>query len=639
MSLTNLKDRYDSFQLPAVKAIFSDFTKKTTGRYLLVIPTGGGKTYTAVKSICKLFDDGTIDCDTDQVLWTAHRRELLGQAKTTFNELIEIKSTSVSLKKNILFKMISGVNQELTKNTNIKIVVIDEAHHGAAKSYNPIFNNNKIGVLGLTATPSRHDGKPLEFERESFSIGFPDLVKKGIILKPEIILLEGGKYDISGFEDDDLEILNNNKRNQKIINELLENSDKYKKVIVYVGTKKHAENLFKILSKTSLNSKYESICYIIGNKNSRNQLREEFIKTEKKFNRSILINVQVLSEGYDDPSVNTIIMASPSKSKLYYMQALGRAVRRNPNDPLKKAYVVEVVDELPNIRYRIDNRWLYADISDALEPAVEDLKFSNTIEFKEAFIKLYKKFKTPARYQEFPEYDEDTRYSILFFKQYIGPNDYIGFPVVITNDNRIKVSNMFNFISERMRSFRSKKYHYEAVFRMIGSDGVDLIKDYNNRRLIFDAMTNASATCTEDENKLDEFIKIGYPWLTFVSLNYRKKEIDVPEAWMEFIEEMINRDEILELLISKSYEKISILVRFPLPLGFFIGKILTINEFSEVKDTVAKLEDLKNELGSSDHIHEVDNVVGKAILPIEVMLSKSLPLIVRDNINYYLELY
>jgi hypothetical protein len=321
------------------------------------------------------------------------------------------------------------------------------------------------------------------------------------------------------------------------------------------------------------------------------------------------------------------------------MQALGRAVRRNPNDPLKKAYVVEVVDELPNIRYRIDNRWLYADISDALEPAVEDLKFSNTIEFKEAFIKLYKKFKTPARYQEFPEYDEDTRYSILFFKQYIGPNDYIGFPVVITNDNRIKVSNMFNFISERMRSFRSKKYHYEAVFRMIGSDGVDLIKDYNNRRLIFDAMTNASATCTEDENKLDEFIKIGYPWLTFVSLNYRKKEIDVPEAWMEFIEEMINRDEILELLISKSYEKISILVRFPLPLGFFIGKILTINEFSEVKDTVAKLEDLKNELGSSDHIHEVDNVVGKAILPIEVMLSKSLPLIVRDNINYYLELY
>ena len=56
---------------------------------------------------------------------------------------------------------------------------------------------------------------------------------------------------------------------------------------------------------------------------------------------------------------------------------------------------------------------------------------------------------------------------------------------------------------------------------------------------------------------------------------------------------MINKDEIMELLITKSYEKNSVLVRFPLPLKFFIGKILTINEFSEVKDTVSKLVNIK----------------------------------------------
>lgn len=79
------------------------------------------------------------------------------------------------------------------KGTGAPLVVIDEAHHAAPNTvrYGPLFARKNLGILGLTATPSRHDGEPLEFERRSFSIGFPDLVKLGIVLKPEVRKVQG----------------------------------------------------------------------------------------------------------------------------------------------------------------------------------------------------------------------------------------------------------------------------------------------------------------------------------------------------------------------------------------------------------------------------------------------------------------
>ena len=106
MSMADLKERYDSFQKNAVQAIVRDFSKKSNGRYLLVIPTGGGKTYTAVKSICQLFNQNILNPDRHKVLWTAHRVELLTQAKDTFEEFISQSEASCSLEENITLSMI-----------------------------------------------------------------------------------------------------------------------------------------------------------------------------------------------------------------------------------------------------------------------------------------------------------------------------------------------------------------------------------------------------------------------------------------------------------------------------------------------------------------------------------------------------
>ena len=57
----NIQARFDSFQEPAVANVVSDFTNKLRGRYLLVIPTGGGKTFTAVKAVNRLFERETLN--------------------------------------------------------------------------------------------------------------------------------------------------------------------------------------------------------------------------------------------------------------------------------------------------------------------------------------------------------------------------------------------------------------------------------------------------------------------------------------------------------------------------------------------------------------------------------------------------
>ena len=67
-------------------------------------------------------------------------------------------------------------------------------------------------------------------------------------------------------------------------------------------------------------------------------------------------------------------MATPTNSILYYLQCIGRVVRTPEDYSNARAHVIEIIDRLPNVSYRIDNRWLFAEISDFLEPKIEDIR-------------------------------------------------------------------------------------------------------------------------------------------------------------------------------------------------------------------------------------------------------------------------
>lgn len=633
MTGPSVKERYDEFQEQAVSKIVSDFKTEPSGRFLLVIPTAGGKTFTGVKAINRLFETGILNPAEDGVLWTAHRTELITQAKEAFQKFADTYPNKQNFVVNVRFSMVSGVEQLLRAQDKIKLAIIDEAHHAAPKNvtYQPLFSRAKLGILGLTATPSRHDGEPLDFERESFSIGFPDLVKKGIVLKPEVHKVEGGSFDFKDIDDEaSLEQLNNEDRNNKIIADLESHTEEYKKVIIYVGTVNHVKSLYHQLRGSSLKGKYESIAYITGEENSRNQDREIFIKEEKAFRRSILVNVGVLSEGYDDPSVNTVVMATPSRSKLYYMQAMGRAIRYDPNDPVKKAFCVEIEDALPNIRYRIDNRWLFSDVSDALEPAVVDEQYGTSDEFTAALNRLYDRYDVPAEHREYPAYDKDQRFSLLLFKRYLAPGKYVHFPIAISNDNRLQVTNMFNFLSERMESFRKRGIVSEAAFKMVGSTAFQLLNDESKRRWVYEAMK--SAVPEESLAEPDAHAKAGYPWITFVALHFYQPAF--PDGLLDFVRDMVNREEILESIKSRDFEKDSYLLRLPLPLKSSIGKIVTLSEFSAVNDIVQKLKQIRMDHGEKDHRADVYRVLAESVIPIEQAHVESLVPIARSDDPY-----
>jgi superfamily II DNA or RNA helicase len=636
----SLIDKYNSFQQPAVDAIVQDFKNKILGRYLLVIPTGGGKTYTAVKAVCSLFQAGILNPDTDKVLWVAHRNELLVQAQDTFIDYIEKNpDTPLKIEKNIQ-PMMANANEvsNALRSEETKLVVIDEAHHSAAYSYQTIFECPTIGVLGLTATPSRHDGAALDFEFESFSVGFPDLVKKGLILRPTVHKIAGGEYNIatlSGAEGKkNLEQLNNKNRNNKIIAELISNHEIYKKVIIFVGTIAHVRSLNKEIQDSALKDLYESIDCITGDQFGSMEERKTFIARQKNLKKSIIINVAVLTEGYDDATVNTVVMAAPTTSKLYYMQAAGRAIRMNEKDDQKRAYIIEVEDTLPNIQYKIDNRWLFSDISDALEPTVEDYVFSNEKDFRKIVEGIFEEYDINLEGIEIPEYSESDRYSLILFKEYQGPGKYTSYPLFINRDNRLKVRQTFNYISERMQKFYAKT-NSEQVFRMVGLRGVSLEKE--RQKLVYGAMKNAYEMLFMLAEERHEFVNEGAPWINYVSFRYEAKESELDPEIVDFLSAAINKDILLARLVAHEYDEDDVLIKLPLPLNSCIGKIVSKTEFEPIQKVIELLLQINNEQ-SHDHYFSVTKIIKETQFPLEIRFANALILIARDNLTYFKKL-
>lgn len=632
--------RYDEFQSEAVENILSDYQKKPYGRYLLVIPTGGGKTYTAVKAINKLFSTGVLNPKEDLVVWCAHRKELINQADDTFKEYAT-NNPDVEFSDCVKVGMMSEIIAYVKENSNkVRIAVIDEAHHAVTKNitYGPLFQYPNLGILGLTATPSRHDGEPLDFEKESFSIGFPDLVERQLILSPTIETVQGGRFEevytsgVIGFTG--LEVLDCPERDKKIIGQLLKKSNDYEKVIVYVAAKEHVRSLHKRMMNSELINRYESIDYILGgNDYSGNDTdRDDFIARIKGYNRSIILNCDVLTEGYDDPTVNTVVMATPTRSKLVYMQAIGRCIRVDKENPLKKAFIVEVEDDLPNIRYRINNRWLFSEISDSLEPAVEDYVFSSAAEFKEVINGVLSNYNVSDKEFIVPEWDKSMRYSLLLFRSYVGDGEYRHLPVFIDGLNRTSVSNWFNYLSERMVNFHSHSINFDAAMKMARYEGITGLGDPVERQLIYETMEEAYKV-TVSPGALEENAE---PWITFVSFRYKSAGLSM--ELLAFLEDVVNKQQVEELIRSRSFRAGGYLIKLPLPLASNIGMIVSQEEFSTLESIMLALGDMREQLSHDDHLSDVDRLLKNTVLPIPHKYLHTLPTVIRENIKYFYKL-
>ena len=378
-----------SFQKEAIDKIVKGFSNDTKSRLLLIIPTGGGKTLTAIRSIDNMIKKGMID-ENNKCLWVTHLKSLKDQTirvrdNIDNQDFINEFNFSEKLNDCLQIEMVKSAKDIISSDNEqkYKFIILDECHHSSASSYGDFFDRRRLGILGLTATPKRLDRKKLDFEKTVYQITGDRLQDLGVIIKPRPISISSN-FNIQANELSSKEF-DFPERNRWIVNEIKqrraaavrEGISDYSKVVVYVNTVKHVKNLyekFNEFSEKEIKTLYNfGVQFITGENNSLGVSNEEFLDQFRKSNSGVIINVDILSEGFDDPGINTIAMAVPTGSLVRFIQRVGRAIR-SPNlnkeslSSINPPLVLEFTDNLPNISNKMSCGWLFADISDDLEP-------------------------------------------------------------------------------------------------------------------------------------------------------------------------------------------------------------------------------------------------------------------------------
>jgi superfamily II DNA or RNA helicase len=598
-----------SFQDDAIKNVCRDFLTDPVSKNLLVIPTGGGKTITAIRIINELIKKGFFE-ENKHAIWVTHRKQLKQQVEN------EIKKDKWANKFNWDKKLYSTLKiymkDEASKISTkkefeqIKLIIIDEAHHSAANTYKPFFNRN-IGILGLTATPTRNDDSKLEFEKVSFEITFSELVKRKVIIKPQFRQIKTNiKIDITDLvpTESNLNKFNIKERNILIAESIFKTREKYKKVLVFVGSNKHVEDLFEVLNKTSklYPQYYDHIGFIHSNKNEMNIDNNKYLEKHKKFNSSILVNCKLLTEGYDDPSINTIIMATPTKSILHYMQCIGRVVRNPEEAQMSEVYVLEFNDDLPNINYRIDNSWLFADISDYLEPKIIIKDVCNKKECEVELKKIFKEHNIDACYlKNITDFNEMLGQSVLLFSSNKTVNENSKWePLILCGEDRKKYIAVFNFISNNINRYRSLPNTDWPLLNKLKLDEADFF--FSKRTYRVDFMKSLSLAFEEIKSK-QRINRLKYYIFNKVESN--------SEAFLEFISDCKNKKELLAGYPNRSAE-IKYLVKLPLLLGGFEGVYITNNQYKYLTNLYFSFLEIKEKIS----LNEQENVIYNQILAI-----------------------
>ena len=367
-----------SYQDTAVARCMEAFARRPSGRISLILPTGAGKTRTALRIVLTKLSRAT---NTKAlVYWVTHRRNLREQALRELQKLMADGYDQVpperltELAARIKFVMVGDLTPLLEgAATKPELIVVDEAHHAAAPSYGPVFANPwGAPVLLLTATPNRGDSLPIGIDEIAFTITYRELAERRAVLTPEFIDLPVDNFDWSEGAVEDL------------ADYLIDRTTaEFTKVLVLAPRVDRVEEFYQALLNRLPEDhalEPEDIGYVHGTGNSLGISNEDFLARFANKPRAVLISAQLLLEGFDDPGINTVLLTYPSSSVIRLMQAAGRCVRYAPGK--RNAYVVQARND--KLAYHFDQRWLYQEIDDFLRPQLLDIEYGSVAELKDA---------------------------------------------------------------------------------------------------------------------------------------------------------------------------------------------------------------------------------------------------------------
>lgn len=314
-----------------------DAFKNGFHRLCCVLPCGAGKT----AIFCYLAYLNTIKKPSNHVLILLHRKELLKQTMEAF-QAFQISTDRINI------AMIQSFKNTLK--TGVKpysLIIIDECHHATSNSFQRVLSAySGVALIGFTATPARLDGKPLGeiFDRLIIGVDYSYLIANKYLVdydyfSPDLNFnfskwkLKSGDFDPA---DNALHL-----DRKAIYGDILKYIDLSKKTIIYSPTVDYSKKL-----ETQINEHFNARVSAEFNgetpQNERNKIIDDFKNDKIK----ILINVDLIGEGFNIPSCDCVFLLRATQSLTLYIQQAGRALRADQNNPTKKASIFDFVGNI-----------------------------------------------------------------------------------------------------------------------------------------------------------------------------------------------------------------------------------------------------------------------------------------------------
>ena len=388
---------------------------------LLVMPTGSGKTYTTVRWLMeRVVNEGR------RVLWIAHRYELLEQAAKEFHCLAGLATKRDRIRVRIVSGKHCSASQidaaddvvlcsvaSLARNSEIAMevledpklfLIIDEAHHAPAKSYRNLIENlgtkKRRSLLGLTATPTRTVDNERPVLSKLFGLNtihqveFRLLVEQGFLARPIPISVQTSVNVENGVTEDDRKHLEQfddlseawqariahiSERNHIIVKHYLKNKPKYGKTLIFAINIDHAVLLTAYFKEKGIRAAYVVSRRPDDDPADNKDIIEQFRDPN---GLEVLVNVQILTEGFDLPGIQTVFLTRPTTSEILMRQMIGRALRGPKSGGHSQAFLVSFEDHWEQFR---DFERPFALVPDILftPSETEEIQVPGTVEPEE----------------------------------------------------------------------------------------------------------------------------------------------------------------------------------------------------------------------------------------------------------------
>jgi len=330
-----LRERQKEFVQKNIAALM------THGNTLGVAPTGAGKT------ICLSAVIGELIKHTPNLkaCVLAHRDELTYQNESKFKLVNPTISTSIldsrtkSWDGQVTFAMVQTLSRENNLKTmpKLDLLVIDEAHHITAESYISILNqatgmNSRVKIFGVTATPARGDKSSLGkvFNNCADQIKLSELILSGHLVRPRTWIIDTGKTQeklqalkvkaTGDYSDQEMaSILDTEPLNSEVVRHWQEKAGD-RKTVVFCSNSVHAKNVV---------SAYKSAGIKTGLVTCDTSFleRESVLEALKCDKIQVIVNVAVLTEGWDFPPISCVVLLRSSSYKSTMIQMIGRGLR------------------------------------------------------------------------------------------------------------------------------------------------------------------------------------------------------------------------------------------------------------------------------------------------------------------------